>query len=117
VPTGITANIARKALTVGGTSLAANKVYDGTTATTISGGTLVGVIAADLPNISLGQSGSFVQSGVGTALDVVVSTSIAGTAASNDVVTQPANLSANITAKVFTVTSTIVTDKDYNGST
>jgi hypothetical protein len=117
VPTGITANIARKALTVGGTSVAAHKVYDGTTATTISGGTLSGVITTDLPNVSLSQSGNFVQIGVGTGLGVVVSTSITGTAASNYEVTQPANLSANITAKVLTVAGTAVTDKVYNGST
>jgi mucin-19 len=117
VPTGITANIARRAITVGGTSVAAHKVYDGTTATTISGGTLSGVITADLPNVSLSQSGNFVQSGVGTGLGVVVSTSITGSAAANYVVTQPANLSANITAKVLTVSGTAVTDKVYNGST
>jgi hypothetical protein len=116
VPTGITANIARKAITVGGTSVAANKVYDGTTATTISGGTLSGVITADLPNVSLSQSGNFVQTGVGTGIGVVVTTSITGSAASNYVVTQPANLSANITTKVLTVSGTAVTDKVYNGS-
>ena len=115
-PTGVTANIARKVITVGGTPLAANKVYDGTTATTISGGTLVGVITADLANVSLTQSGSFTQSGVGSAIGVVVSTAISGTAASNYLVTQPANLSANITAKVLTVTGTTITDKVYNGS-
>ena len=114
-PTGITANIARKAITVGGTSVAANKVYDGTTTATVSGGTLSGVITADLANVSLTLSGTFTQSGVGSGISVVVSTAIAGTAAGNYVVTQPANLTANITAKTLTVTGTTITDKVYNG--
>ena len=116
-PTGITANIARKAITVGGTSVAASKVYDGTTAATVSGGSLVGVIAADAANISLSQSGVFAIPNVGNAIAVAVSTSITGTAASNYVVTQPANLSANITPKTLTVVGTAVADKVYNGAT
>ncbi|WP_216246992.1 YDG domain-containing protein, partial [Polynucleobacter sp. AP-Capit-er-40B-B4] len=116
-PTGITANIARKAITVGGTSTAASKVYDGTTSATVTGGVLVGVITADLANISLTQSGTFAQSGVGTAISVLVSATIGGTASSNYVVSQPANLSANISTKVLTVTGTAVTDKVYNGAT
>ncbi|OJI04080.1 YDG domain-containing protein, partial [Polynucleobacter sp. MWH-Adler-W8] len=116
-PTGITANIARKAITVGGTSVAANKVYDGSTSALVTGGTLSGVITADLANVSLTQSGTFAQSSVGNGISVVVSTAIAGTAASNYVVTQPANLTANITQKTLTVTGTAITDKVYNGLT
>jgi hypothetical protein len=45
-PTGLTAGITAKSLTVTGTTLV-NKVYDGTTTATLSNGALVGVIAAD----------------------------------------------------------------------
>ena len=106
-PSGVSMNITPKNLTVTGT-VAANKVYDGTTAATISGGSLVGVIAADLVNLSLVQSGSFVQSGVGTGISVVISPTMSGTAASNYTLTQPTGVTANITTKALTITASNV---------
>jgi mucin-19 len=116
-PTGITATITRKTLTVGGTSTAASKVYDGSTAASVFGGSLVGVVTADIPNVSLSQSGTFAQTGVGTAISVTVSASLDGSAAGNYLITQPANLSANITVKTVTVSGTVVANKVYNGTT
>ena len=116
-PTGITANIAQKVLTVGGTTVAANKVYDGTTVATITGGTLAGVVTADLANVNLIQSGSFVQSNVANAISVTMSDSLGGPASANYVLTQPANVTANITPKALTVTGTTVANKVYDGST
>ncbi|MBU3606858.1 hypothetical protein IEN92_08875, partial [Polynucleobacter sp. MWH-Creno-3A4] len=116
-PTGITANIAQKVLTVGGTTVAANKVYDGTTAATITGGTLVGVVTTDLANVNLIQSGSFVQSNVANAISVRMSNTLTGPASANYVLTQPANVTANITPKALTVTGTTVANKVYDGST
>jgi len=116
-PTGITANIAQKVLTVGGTTVAANKIYDATNAATISGGTLVGVIAADVANVNLLQSGTFAQSNVGNGISVTITDSLSGPLAANYILTQPANVTANITPKTLTVTGTTVANKVYNGST
>ncbi|MBT8612044.1 hypothetical protein G6664_00005, partial [Polynucleobacter paneuropaeus] len=116
-PTGITANIAQKVLTVGGTTVVATKVYDGTSAAVITGGSLVGVVAADIPNVDLIQTGSFAQSNVGNSISVTLSDTLSGPAASNYILTQPAALSANITAKTLTVTGSSVANKVYSGST
>ncbi|MBT8579321.1 hypothetical protein G6695_08790, partial [Polynucleobacter paneuropaeus] len=116
-PTGITANIAQKVLTVGGTTVVATKVYDGTSAAVITGGSLVGVVAADKPNVDLIQTGSFAQSNVGNSISVTLSDTLSGPAASNYILTQPAALSANITAKTLTVTGSSVANKVYSGST
>jgi autotransporter-associated beta strand protein len=116
-PTGITANIARKTITVGGTSTAVNKIYDRTNVATIYGGNLVGVITADVPNVSLTQVGTFAQTGVANGIAVTVNASLAGTAATNYIVTQPANLAANITKKTLTVADTTVANKVYNANT
>ncbi|MBU3630716.1 YDG domain-containing protein, partial [Polynucleobacter sp. AP-Melu-500A-A1] len=116
-PTGITANISQKVLTVGGTTVAANKVYDGTTAATITGGTLVGVVTADLANVNLIQSGSFAQSNVANAISVTINDSLSGPASANYILTQPANVTANITPKALTVAGTTVANKVYDGST
>ncbi|MBT8527482.1 S-layer family protein, partial [Polynucleobacter paneuropaeus] len=116
-PTGITANIAQKVLTVGGTTIAANKVYDGTTVATISGGTLAGVVTADLANVNLIQTGTFAQSNVANTISITINDSLTGPASANYVLTQPANVTANITPKALTVTGTTVANKVYDGST
>ena len=116
-PSGVTANIARKTLTVGGTSTAANKIYDRTDVAIIYGGNLVGVVTADLPNVSLIQTGAFAQVGAVNGITVAVTASLTGTAASNYLVTQPASLTANITKKTLTVVDTAVANKVYNGTT
>jgi hypothetical protein len=116
-PTGITANIAQKVLTVGGATVAANKVYDGSTVATITGGTLVGVVTADVANVNLIQTGTFAQSNVANTISITINDSLTGPASANYVLTQPANVTANITPKVLTVTGTTVANKMYDGST
>lgn len=104
-PTGLTANITKKALTVTGAT-AQNKVWDGTTAATITGATLVGVISPDVVSVSGG--GTFAQSNAGTNITVTANLSLGGIDADNYSLTQPAGLKADITKAnpVFT-TSTI----------
>ena len=101
-PTGLSADITTKALTVTGTTVA-SKVYDGTTTATLSNGSLVGVVAADAANVSLTQAGTFADKNVGTAKVVTAANSLSGTESTNYSLTQPTGLSANITAKTLTI--------------
>jgi hypothetical protein len=66
----LSANITTKTITLTGAT-ANNKVYNGTTAATITGGTLVGVIAADVVNVSA-TTGTFASANVGSGIVVTV---------------------------------------------
>src|SRR5207253_2190038 len=90
------------ALTTSG-AVASNKVYDGNTAATITGESLVGVIAPDAVTVSGG--GSFATSTVGTGKAVTAALSLGGADASNYSLTQPAGLTANITGAALTITA------------
>ena len=108
--TPVTWTVIPKALTVTGET-AATKVYDGTTAAALSGGSLVGVISGDTVNLT--QAGSFVDKNVGNAISVTASDSISGSSAANYALTQPTGLSANITPANLTLSGS----KVYDGTT
>jgi uncharacterized repeat protein (TIGR02543 family) len=98
-PTGLTATITAKTITV--TSAAAsNKTYDGTTSATISG-TLSGVIAGDV--VTLTGTGTFASANVGTGIVVTSTSTLAGADNANYTLTQPTGLSANITQASQTI--------------
>jgi len=103
-PTGLTANITKADLTVTGIT-ADNKVYNGTTAATMSNGTLVGVVAADLASVTLTQVGTFADKNVGAAKVVTAANTISGAASGNYNLTQPTGLTANITRAELTVSA------------
>ena len=88
-PTGLTANISAKPLTVAGTAVA-NKTYDATTAATLSNGTLVGVVLADASNVTLTQAGTFATQNVGTGITVSAADSLGGSALGNYTLTEVA---------------------------
>ena len=71
------ANITAKGLTVTGT-VVANKIYDATTTATLSNGTLVGVIASDVANVTLTQAGTFADKNAGTGKVVTAADSLSG---------------------------------------
>lgn len=96
----LTGNITVKAITVTGAT-ANNKVYDGTTTATIVGGTLNGVEATDVANVTLVSTGSFDTATVGENKPVTLS--ISGSAAFNYSLTQP-GITANITKADQTIT-------------
>jgi phosphotransferase system HPr-like phosphotransfer protein len=90
--------------------LSANdKVYDGTTAASLSPNSvvLVGVINGD--NVSLvtnGYTANFATANVGTSIPVTVSgLTLSGASAGNYTLMQPTGLNANITGKVITISS------------
>lgn len=96
----LTADISVKPITVTGAT-ANDKVYDGNTTATIVGGTLNGVEAADVANVSLASTGSFDTANAGENKPVTLS--ISGSAASNYSLTQP-GITASITKANQTIT-------------
>ncbi len=99
-PTGITADITALGLTITGVT-ANNKIFDSNTNATLSGtATLVGVLTADIANVTLGgtPTAQFASSAIGNGIAVTVSGyTISGSASGNYSLTQPAGLTANIT--------------------
>jgi len=110
-PTGLSANITAKALTVSGAS-AANKTYDGNNTVTLSG-SLVGVISGD--TVTLSQAGTFALVNAGTGIAVIASDSLGGASASNYTLTQPTGLTADINKANATITASSGSGT-YNGS-
>jgi YVTN family beta-propeller protein len=83
---------------------AANKIYDGTTFATLSGGTLSGVVGSDVVPITAG-TGTFADKNVGTGKQVTVSGySISGANAANyALAAQPSGIVAEITKKEIAI--------------
>jgi filamentous hemagglutinin family protein len=102
-----TADIAAKALTVSGFS-AADKVYDGTTAATVSG-TITNAVSGD--DITL--TGTFNDKNAGNGKTVTAA--LSGTDAGNYTISYTDT--ADITAKALTVSGFGAADKVYDGTT
>jgi hypothetical protein len=102
-------------LTVTGTT-APDKVYDGTTATALSGATLAGVRGSDGVTLGNDTAGTFATQNVGNGIDVATAMTISGADADNYTLTQPTTLVADITPKPIAVTA-IGTDRTYDGAT
>jgi hypothetical protein len=104
-PTGLTANITAKGLTISGVT-ASSKTYDGLTTATLSGGSLVGVIGSETVTITAG-SGTFADKNVGTGKTVTATGySISGADAGNYTLSaQPSGITGNITSKALTITA------------
>ncbi len=117
-PTNVTANITAAGLTVSGVA-AASKVYDGTTHAQLTGpATLNGAVSGDDVSLVVDDaSAAFASPNVGTSLPVTVSGyAITGADAGNYTLTQPSDLTADITAATLTITATANT-KIYDGTT
>ncbi|MHB8415655.1 MAG: YDG domain-containing protein, partial [Acidiferrobacteraceae bacterium] len=121
-PAGLTASITPKSLTITGVA-ATNKVYDGTTADSLSTGSaaLSGVISSDASNVVLtatNATGTFSTANVGNALTVTAGGfAISGSAASNYVLGQPSGLAADITPRPLAIAIIGNPSKSYNGTT
>lgn len=109
-PTGLTADITPKALTLD-SAVAANKAYDGTAAATITG-TLQGVISGD--DVSYNGTGSFTTAAIGTAITVTPAISLTGADSANYSITQPTGLSADISTATLTITGLTADNKTYD---
>ena len=111
----LSATISVATLTVTGAS-GTNKVYTGTTAAAITGGTLSGVLSTDVVSLT-NNAGTFAQTAIGTGITVTPNFSISGTDAGNYTLTQPIGLVADITAKGLTISGLSVVPKVYDGNT
>ncbi|MPW09345.1 filamentous hemagglutinin N-terminal domain-containing protein [Paraburkholderia sp. CNPSo 3155] len=102
-------------LSVTGTTVN-TKVYDATTAATLSGATLVGVFAGDDVTLGNDTSGTFADKNVGNGKAVTPATmTVGGTDATNYTLTQPSGLTGNITPLGITVNAT-AQNKTYDGT-
>ncbi len=105
-PTGLTANITAKALTVTGATVT-SKSYTGTNTATLTGASLVGAIAPDVVNITGG--GTFADVNVNSGIGVTTSFSLNGTDAGNYSITQPTGLTGTIITAPLTINITGLT--------
>lgn len=101
-PTGLTADITAKSLTVTLPNVT-SKTYDGNTNATITG-TLSGIISGDESNVSLVGTGTFASANVGTGIVVTSNSTLGGADAGNYTLTQPTSLTGNITKANQTIT-------------
>ena len=109
-PTGLTADITSKSLTV--TSAAViTKTYDGTTAATITE-TLSGVISPDV--VTLVGTGTFASANVGTGIVVTSNSTLGGSESGNYSLTQPTGLTGEITKANQTITFGALVNKTTN---
>ena len=111
-PTGITASITTKDLTVSGTSVV-TKTYDATTAASLSGGSLVGLVAGDTTTALATPAGSFLDANVGAAKPVTSAYTLSGALASNYRLIQPSGLTGRVDKATLTVTPTAGLNKVY----
>ena len=109
-----TLTITPATLTVSGT-VAANKIYDGTTAASLSGSVLNGVLGTDSVTLGNDTVGQFNTKDVGTAKPVSTSMTVSGGDAGNYVLVQPTGITADITKLAITVTAT-GTNRVYDGT-
>jgi hypothetical protein len=113
-PTGLSADITAKELTVSGAT-ADNKIYDGNTDAEISGASLVGIVGTDDVDLDA-LTGTFESEIVGTHT-VIATLTLTGTDKDNYILTQPTGLSADIKAKDLTVSGATADNKVYDGNT
>ena len=113
----LTGNITTASLSITGVA-ASNKVYDGSTTATLTGGSLTGIIGADVVTLTDG-TGAFADANVGTAKTVTASGySISGAGAGNYTLSaQPSGLTADITAASLSITGVSASNKVYDGAT
>lgn len=108
--------VSPKSVTVSGVS-ASNRIYDGTTAVALSGGTLDGILPQDASavTLSLGK-GSLQSADAGESKPVTTAISLAGAAAPNYSLAQPSGLTVSIAPKPLTGAAiTLGDDLTYNG--
>ena len=105
-----------KALSISG-AVAQNKVYDSTSAATVSGTpVLIGVVAGGDVALS-SASAVFADAKVGAGKSVYTGYSLSGSQASNYQVVQPTGLTASITAAGLSVVGASGQSRGYDGST
>ena len=108
--------IDKKDLTISGLT-AANKIYDGTTASNIvdTGLNLSGLVTGD--TFTVASTGIFADKNVAGGISVTLTNTIGGADASNYNVTDQTSTTANITPKELTISGLTSANKVYDGTT
>lgn len=109
----LTGNITTKNLTVTGATVT-SKVYNQSTLATITGATLVGVIAGE--TVSVSGNGTFNDANVGNGKSVTSSLELSGANAANYTLTQP-TLTGDITPVSLTISGISIANKAYDSTT
>ncbi|WP_295481267.1 YDG domain-containing protein [uncultured Pseudomonas sp.] len=116
-PTGLNASISKAALTVAGLS-AADKVYDGSTAATLTGSASVASLGRDVVSLVGSGTGAFSDRNVGSGKSVLVSGyTLGGADAGNYDLIQPSGLTATISKANLALTGLGANSKTYDGTT
>ncbi len=117
LPSGLSANISKANLTVGGVS-AQSRTYDGSTAATLAGTATVSAFGSDVVSVAGTVSASFADKNVGVNKAVLVSGyTLTGTDAGNYNLVQPSGLNATISKADLAVAGLSVANKIYDGTT
>jgi hypothetical protein len=117
-PSGLSANITPKSLSITGVS-ANDKVYDGNITASLSGTpTLTGIVGTDDVSVTGTGVATFTNKTVANNKPVNVSGyTLTGSAASNYSISQPTGLTANITPASLTIASAVAQNKVFDGNT
>jgi hypothetical protein len=114
-PTGLTADITPKALSITGLT-AGNKVYDGTVSAPVTGTpAYAGLVAGETFAVTGEVTWAFADPNAGTAKPLVRTGDFASPNG-NYALTQPTGLTADITPKALTITGLAAIDKVYDGT-
>ena len=89
-------------LTVSG-EVAASRVYNGTADTTLTGGSLTGLVPGD--TVTLTQSGHLTSPDAGSGVAVTATDALVGAGAGNYLLAEPTDITANITPATLTYTA------------
>jgi len=109
-----TADITAFAVTFSGVT-ATNKVYDGTTVATVSGGAFAGKFGGDFLTVS--STGVFNNKNVGSGKTVTLTNTFGGADRNNYAITDQPTTTADITAKALTINGVTASDKVYDATT
>jgi len=116
-PSGLTASISKADLLLSGLGIS-NKVYDGTTAATLTGVGSVNAIGSDVVSLSGSGSGSFTDRNAGTGKAATVSGyTLTGADAGNYNLVRPTGLTADIAKATISVSGVTAANKMYDGTT
>ncbi|MFO1513072.1 MAG: DUF5011 domain-containing protein [Verrucomicrobiota bacterium] len=107
-PVGLAGDITPLDLTVTGATVT-SRAYNGTTAATITGATLVGVISPDVVTVSGG--GTFADVNAANGIAVTAALALGGADAGNYSLIQPTGLTGDITPAGQTITFAALADK------
>ena len=118
--TGLTGTITPASLSIGGLSVPASKVYDGTTFASVTGSpTFVGLLGADSVTLAGSAQGAYNTKDVATANKVSFSgLTVSGADAGNYIISSSYSLPATITPAALTMSGlTVAASKVYDGNT